>query len=313
VSPILVLACAALLSGTACVDLTRPASDAGAGPLDAGGEAGPGIRDGGEEAPSSSDGPQEAGVDAETDVPWVSTLAVGLVGYWKLDERSGTTIAADSSGLGNTGSITGSPARLSSGLPKLSFSDPGALSFAAQDDAVAVPDAASLRPTEISIAAWVKLASLSSSATCGAASPDMQYIVHRRNTRGAVGMFEGVALIKEAAGTYALLLSTADGQQDTARSTTQATTGTWVHLVGTFDGQSRIQLFVNGVLEGTAPHGAAIAYDPTRPLFLARTGECGGPGEATWDASLNGALDDVRVYDRVLSDKEVAMLARGSD
>ena len=33
---------------------------------------------------------------------------VGLVGYWKLDEGTGTT-AYDSSGYGNNGTLTGGP------------------------------------------------------------------------------------------------------------------------------------------------------------------------------------------------------------
>jgi hypothetical protein len=317
-----------LLIAPACVDLSPPPSltDGGAGA----------------DAPALFDAPDDpgddtlelVGGDAPTDT-WSgdvvhpdapvtdggsepvppTTLADGLVGYWKLDDRS-SALVEDSSGMGNDGTVQGAPSLLAgAGVlpPAITFDDPGAYSFVAMNDAVVVPDTASLRPANITVAVWVKLASQSARGTnCGAADPMLQYIVHRRNMRGSEGNFEGVALMKEAQGTFAFLLTTNSGQQGFARSQTLATTDQWFHLVGTFDG-GVIQLYVNGMLEGSKTHFNPIDYDPTRPLYIARTGECApsGEGDATWDARFNGALDDLRVYDRVLTVDEVTRLAAG--
>jgi hypothetical protein len=318
----------------ACVDLTPPPSTDGAlvsmdarndppaadvdatggggGASGGGGGGGGGMVDGGGGAAGGS-------VDAAVDMGPPSSLAMGLVGYWKLDSKSGAlgNIALDSSGMSNDGAIVGAPTLVTSGLPALAFPDPGAYGFLAQTDAVTVPDAASLRPPQISIAVWLKLASQNARQICGGASQQMQYVVHRRNPRGAQGMFEGVTLMKEAAGTFGFLLSTGAGQQDTAHSTTRPAVGNWYHVAATFDGTAggahQMVLYVNGVAEATVSHNSSISYDPTRPLFIARTGECGGAGEATWDAFFNGTLDDLRIYDRVLTAQEVISLAGGSD
>jgi hypothetical protein len=69
---------------------------------------------------------------------------------------------------------------------------------------------------------------------------------------------------------------------------------------------------VNGNLERTTGHTDPIAYDTTRPLYIGRSGECGN-GNAIWDARLNGALDDIRIYNRELSQDEVSMLWGGAD
>jgi hypothetical protein len=329
---------ASLLAGSACVNLRLPiaSSDGGGGdepgpaevsveptpepPADAGRDRWP---DAGQpsdvavdlpaepppDATVASDGPMDAASDAASDVPPTSLLD-GLVGYWRLDDRS-SALVADSSPEGNDGTVMGAPTLDMTDLPALKFSDPGAYVFAGASDAVVVPDSPSLRPAKISISAWVNLASQNArGSNCGMAPAQLQYIVHRRNTRSAEGNFEGVALMKESSGTFGFLLTTNDGLPSYAHSITLAQTGTWYHLVATFDGVTML-LYVNGALEGFAGHMAPIDYDPTRPLFIARTGECGNTGEATWDARFNGTLDDLRIYDRVLTVGEIARLGAG--
>jgi hypothetical protein len=55
------------------------------------------------------------------------SVSDGLLGYWKLDETTGT-VAADSSGLGHTGTHTSSPT-ISSDVPTLQFANPRSLDF----------------------------------------------------------------------------------------------------------------------------------------------------------------------------------------
>ncbi|WP_162184952.1 LamG-like jellyroll fold domain-containing protein [Allokutzneria albata] len=78
--------------------------------------------------------------------------------------------------------------------------------------------------------------------------------------------------------------------------------GVWTHLVGTYDAATgRVGLFVNGVLEGEA----TIRSWPAAGDFVV--------GAAKWQGKrvdhFPGALDDVRVYDRVLVPAEAAVLA----
>jgi hypothetical protein len=71
----------------------------------------------------------------------------GLVGYWSLNDARGAK-AGDSSGQGNTGTITGAA--------WVDGKHGKALSFNGSSDYVDVPDAAPLNPANITMSAWVK-------------------------------------------------------------------------------------------------------------------------------------------------------------
>ena len=77
-----------------------------------------------------------------------------LVGWWKLDETSGTT-AADSSGVGNHGTLNGSPPWVAAGQIH------GALQLNGTTQYVECGNSASLNlATQVSLAAWIKPSAL---------------------------------------------------------------------------------------------------------------------------------------------------------
>ena len=73
-------------------------------------------------------------------------------------------------------------------------------------------------------------------------------------------------------------------------------TGTWVHLAGTFDGQT-MRLYMNGAEQGTLARPGAL-HSNTKPLCL-------GNYDAGHLAHFTGLLDEVKFYDRALSAEEV--------
>jgi hypothetical protein len=74
----------------------------------------------------------------------------------------------------------------------------------------------------------------------------------------------------------------------------------WVHVAYTYDAKARkVSLYVNGKLEGSADFGAG------RPVNLSRA------KIGAWEGSsrfLDGAMDDLRIYDRALTAAEIAKL-----
>jgi hypothetical protein len=79
-------------------------------------------------------------------------------------------------------------------------------------------------------------------------------------------------------------------------------TNTWSHVAVSFDGQRRLRgpvLLVNGV---------ALATEPLRPINRG-LGDLRSEGTTTLGA-FAGAMDDLRFYERALSDLEVSLLAR---
>jgi hypothetical protein len=87
--------------------------------------------------------------------------------------------------------------------------------------------------------------------------------------------------------------------------------GEWVHLAGTYNGETgRMLLYVNGKLIGSETHVGEIRLDPeslNRPLIIG--GELNGSNINEIDSEFNGYIDDVRIYNRALSDKEIDALA----
>ena len=79
--------------------------------------------------------------------------------------------------------------------------------------------------------------------------------------------------------------------------------GEWVHLVGTWDGEG-MGLYIDGALLGIAP-APVVAFDAQPVLF----GCDDDHDQAGPNGLLEGALDDVRVYARVLDAEDIAALA----
>ncbi|MEK8227848.1 LamG domain-containing protein [Oerskovia sp. M15] len=83
-----------------------------------------------------------------------------------------------------------------------------------------------------------------------------------------------------------------------ATSTYPSDGSTWVHLVGTYDGQ-RVRLYVDGVEQASIAGPASVGVN-TLPLVVGAQPD--GP------YPFQGAVDDVGLYGRALSASEVAVL-----
>jgi hypothetical protein len=197
-------------------------------------------------------------------------LNQGLVGYWKMDETSGS--AADSSGNGNTGTWNGS------GVSHYSTGKfGGGGGFNGTDDYVSVP--VSLGSSSWSISLWSKTTSggkyLGTTLNCGAGCLPRLYLLGNEFVYGS--------------GSYSDASMTID--------LTGITTSNWNHWVYEFDGSS-IKAYVNGVLKNTKTRNAENINDT---LVLGKSVESGV-------VYLNGSIDDIRVYNRALSPTEVQQL-----
>lgn len=72
--------------------------------------------------------------------------------------------------------------------------------------------------------------------------------------------------------------------------------GQWYHIVGTYNG-SQMRLYLNGSLMGTATASGLIGLSPQAPASLGAL--------STGAQPFSGWIDDVRIYDRALSDAEI--------
>lgn len=204
----------------------------------------------------------------------------GLIGYWPLDEPSGAT-TADSSGNNKTGTLLNTPARVTGQVGNaLQFSPP---------DRINVPrvnigtdfDVASLPFT---VSAWVNPVDYT----------DWRAIFSKRNSFSASAMRFDFGL---SIGTGRVYL---DSQASNVTFTYAPPLSTWTHLsvVATATGT---QLFVNGALLQTFPP-LTLGTGATANTAIGGTGELGGSADTD---PFKGMIDEVRVYNRVLSSAEV--------
>ena len=209
-----------------------------------------------------------------------------LVGWWSGEGNADDTVGA------RNGTLQGGATALAAGVVGACFSFDGTNSY------VQIPDSVALRPTNLTIEAWVRFSSLDSA---GNSQPGQQYIVFKQNTRSSY--FEGFYLAKErrsGGDVFVFGVSSASGQGVEVNSAPIIATGVWYHLAGV-RGPNFIQLYLNGQFVGQASVTFPQDY-ASSPLFF------GTSGRSYWDRKLKGNLDEVSLYNRPLSATEIGAL-----
>jgi len=207
----------------------------------------------------------------------------GLVGYWKFDEGSGDT-AADSSGNGNTGTLINGPVWVDGKQEK-------ALSFDGVDDHVQVPQSSSLDVTDqITVETWV----------------------YPRAYVDNTGMVSHIISRCDYSGGHIYVLSTYPDSNKVLfsinpysgehPSVADLPLNAWTHLAMTYDG-SHVRLYVNGELDSSYAQSGPIYTTSNWLAFGCKpTGPWGGSGTYAY---FNGIIDEVRIYNRALSQQAI--------
>ncbi len=199
------------------------------------------------------------------------SASADLVGHWKLDEGSGT-VARDSSGNGNDGTLAGAPQWVAGKLG-------GALQVGGSDW---VDCGNALELTQaITIACWV--------------NPDAP-----GGEQGFVGRTGNYALKGHGTG----VRFTTPGVLDHSSTTITLEAGTWQHVAATFvPSQSEGLIFYYNGEEAERLTSSAISAG-SGPLLIASN---------QWGENLVGMIDDVRIFDHILTPEEVVEAMRGAD
>ncbi len=217
-------------------------------------------------------------------VPFLSEAAAptnGLTGYWKLDELSGSQ-STDSSGNGTVGALVNNPTWTSGKVN-------GSLSFDGVDDYVNLGDSSVLESTSFTVSAWVKRSGNQNdwvkilNKGRGDAAPYASYKMEFNSSSDTVVNFH---------------VGFTDGTAAIVQNQTPLADNVWTLLTGTFDGTT-LRMYVNGTLESTNVIGSKTVNFDTVPLTLG--------GYAGW-GYFKGNVDEVRLYNRALSDSEVSSI-----
>ena len=169
---------------------------------------------------------------------------------------------------------------------------------AASEEHVEIGDVAPLNITgsTITVSAWVKIAS---------ATAEKKVIAKWSDSAGAFSYLLSVAGTGDDKAQFAVNT----GSNGVAIGTTSLSVGVWHLIVGTYDGVT-VRVYLDEVEDGTASLTGNISSN-TAPVRI------GVGSGATSEQPMDGAIDDARIYDRVLSADEVAMIfaenVRGHD
>lgn len=235
-------------------------------------------------------------------------VLVGPVGYWKLDEGNGSTIN-DSSGNKNAGALSGSPSWASTdNSAPTKFTNPSALVFNGSSQYARIPRTPTLEPTSFTVSLWAK-------RTGGAVQVKFAKIFEKQYM--TADPFLSIALninhTNDDPSVVTLDVSQNVAGIATARNISSPSgampDGAWTHIVGIYDpagSAPQERLYINGVLIASAIYNDPMAYDPTATgdIYLGKSGR-----DIQYFA---GSIDDVRFYNRPLTDAEISSLYAGN-
>lgn len=211
----------------------------------------------------------------------------GLIGWWRLNEGSGTAVA-DSSGFGHDGTLMGgstwtsgyyeSAVNFSENNPQ--YVDVGTKVYATQASAFSFSAWANITDYSFSIApAIMQLAS---------DTPNSWYVLFSNDSR-----YLGISI-----GSYDTWLS--------IKTENQPTSGTWHHVAVVYNGNgpgtiSNFTIYLDGVSQSLYP-GNGYGSNGAPQVDWIGAGDTGGGNQ--W----NGSIEDVRIYDRALTATEVQFI-----
>lgn len=234
----------------------------------------------------------------------LDSLKNGLVAFYPFSGN-----VDDSSGNNNLGTNNGATLTTDRfGAANKAYSFNGTSSF------IKIPNSSSLTAStyQLTIAAWVKLNQFTGSPNKAAS------IVDKANgSSGDWGIFyqdfdANPAVEKLRFGGYIWYSSVILSQG--LRTSTVPTQNQWVHIAYTIDGNSVTNYYINGVNEsqiGNGGNGFSL-WENNADMYIGRSGTVNGNYYGFTGSNynyFNGAIDEVRIYNRVLSPTEVQYLA----
>jgi hypothetical protein len=219
------------------------------------------------------------------DFMFTTNAVAGPVARWAFDEGSGT-VAGDSTGNGNAGTLVNGPTWTAGRINQ-------ALSFDGVNDYVTIPDSPALDAFPFTIAVWMK-----TSTTSGVRGIVNKYVASSSN---------GYNVFMNGGNLCAWYYRDGSNYVYDGGGCTLSTAGLndnrW-HLVVYAVDAAGGRLYVDAVLKASLGWtGVSGAPTTTQPVHIAHY-----PGAFGGAEYLPGALDDVRIYNRALSVAEISAL-----
>lgn len=172
-----------------------------------------------------------------------------------------------------------------------------AVRFDGTDDFISIPDNAAHKPSAVTVEAWVKVNSFTS--TKEGANTAAQYIVFKANTRTGLSLDGYSLFMNESTKIFTATAINPGGSNRVVSSASGSVeSGKWYHLALVLD-NTDLSFYVNGILQGTSTFSTGFPSYNTKPLFIGRS------GEPTFEGFFNGDIDEVRIWNMRLTEAQI--------
>ena len=225
-----------------------------------------------------------------------------LILMMNFDNRSAlgenSTFVADLSRYGNNGTCSGTNCPLWNSSGRYG----GAFSFDGVNDYITMGDVDEIdnSNTEITILTWFKIDKLPTSAGTRKTIVGKYDTPSQREFWLLIG--DSVASDWDAIDWNVQEEATVSSTSTRVLSVTNITTNTWYHVAAVFKGGTRMQIYVNGVLDAELTSGVPNDFNNTAEPLLIGAIETGTTNE------FNGTIDEVIIFNRSLNATEIQQL-----
>lgn len=216
--------------------------------------------------------------------------SLGIIGYWSFEDATGTK-ATDFSGSGNTGTLTGNAIRFTSGGGRLGT---GIRLDGTSNNYVTAGDIASIdTATTLSACAWLKF-------TSGTTANSIL------GKFDAIGVNDGLKFSRSSGNVYTVRLGDSTDTSDiTLTGTTAVPISSWNYtcFTLTLGSSTGLRIYINGVEDASSPFDVSsisAINGGTSALLIGH--------DIVNGTAMTGDVDEVRIYDRVLSQAEILTL-----
>jgi hypothetical protein len=216
----------------------------------------------------------------------------GLAAQYKLDQN-----ASDSSGNGHHGTVEGAP----------TWSSPGwdgtgsCMQFGGDSDRITV-ESFDLTGSGITLSAWIRPSSFKDDAR----------MISKSQGAGTADHYWAMILSGNGENNLEFRFRTNTG--GTTRRTSAGSglgANEWTHVAVTWDASDPyMRLYKNGrEIDSVSKAGTAVATSPGVKIGIGNQSVSAGPVQGDMIRPFDGLIDEVRVYDRAVSEAEMAWLA----
>lgn len=204
------------------------------------------------------------------------TMPPGVISWWRSENNALDSVGTNHGAFSNGVSFaTGEVGR--------------SFLFDGLNGCVSIPDSPSLRPTSVTVEAWVKISS----------TDGTQLVFAKPLGTGSLDSY-GLALQN---GVPLAAVCDINGFGTFLSDTSALTLGQWHHLAYTYDGSTGFQaLYTDGAMVASGTAGRSMNFD-SHPLLLGGDIESNIPGYY-----LKGQIDEATLYNRALSFDEIASI-----